>query len=123
MKHLPATLLAAFLLAVVVFGTVQFKKRRDLEQRTTLAVRILRSIYVRTPNQDLKIVYANAWHGNICLEYVVEDAREQGSIRYGVFEKDSKFVNYDLDQEGIEDRCNLAGIDLTYVAEKELISR
>jgi len=41
-------------------------------------------------------------------------------IRYAVFEKDSKFVNYDLDQEDIEDRCSMAGADLTDVAEKEL---
>jgi hypothetical protein len=31
------------------------------------------------------------------MEYVVDDARQQGLIRYAVFEKDSKFVNYDLD--------------------------
>jgi uncharacterized protein YjbI with pentapeptide repeats len=29
-------------------------------------------------------------------------------------------VNYDLGQEDIEDRCNIAGTDLTNVAEKEL---
>jgi hypothetical protein len=36
-----------------------------------------------------------------------------------VFEKDSKFVNYDLGQEDIEDRCSMAGVDLTNVAERE----
>jgi len=29
-------------------------------------------------------------------------------------------VNYDLSEEDIEDRCNMAGTDLTNVAEKEL---
>jgi hypothetical protein len=84
-------------------------------------VRILRSIYVRTPNQDLRIVFANAWQGNICLEYLVDDARKQSFIRYAVFEKDSKSeINYDMDQEDLGDSCNLAGVDLTNVAEKEL---
>jgi hypothetical protein len=55
------------------------------------------------------------------MEYLVDDAREQSFIRYAVFEKDSKFVNYDLGQEDVEDRCSIAGTtDLTKVAEKEL---
>ena len=54
------------------------------------------------------------------MEYVVDDAREQSFIRYAVFEKDSKFVNYDLDQKDIEDRCSMTGADLTKVVEKEL---
>jgi hypothetical protein len=62
----------------------------------------------------------NAWQGNVCMTYVVDDARAQSFIRYVVFEKDSKFVNYDLDQDDIEDRCSMAGVDLTKVAEKEL---
>jgi hypothetical protein len=57
--------------------------------------------------------------GNVCMEYVVDDAREKSFIRYAVFEKNSKFVNYDLGQEEIEDRCSMAGVDLTNVAEKE----
>jgi hypothetical protein len=64
-------------------------------------------------------VYANSWTGNVCMEYLVDDAREQSSIRYAVFEKNSKFVNYDLDLEDIEERCNMAGTDLTKIAEKE----
>jgi hypothetical protein len=67
----------------------------------------------------LRIVYANSWTGNVCVEYVVDDARQQSFIRYAVFEKDSKFVNYDLGQEDIEDRCSMAGVDLTNVAERE----
>ena len=66
------------------------------------------------------IVYANVWQGNVCMEYVVHDARERDSISYAVFEKNSKFVNYDLLQEDIEDRCSMAGVDLTNDAEKEL---
>jgi hypothetical protein len=54
------------------------------------------------------------------VEYVVDDSREQSFIRYAVFEKNSKFVNYDLGQEDIEDRCSMAGVDLRNVAEKEL---
>ena len=54
------------------------------------------------------------------MEYVVDDARQQSFIRYAVFEKNSKFVNYDLGQDDIEDRCSMAGVDLTNVAEKEL---
>ena len=73
-----------------------------------------------TPNQSLRIVYANSWTGNVCIEYVVDDARQQGLIRYAVFEKNSKFVNYDLGEEDLEDRCSMAGVDLTNVAEKEL---
>jgi hypothetical protein len=55
------------------------------------------------------------------MEYVVDDAREQSFIRFAVFERDSKFVIYDLGQEDIEDRCSMDGTtDLTNVAEKEL---
>jgi hypothetical protein len=54
------------------------------------------------------------------MEYVVDDARRQSLIRYAVFEKNSKFVNYDLNEDDIEDRCSMAGTDLTSVAEKEL---
>jgi hypothetical protein len=61
--------------------------------------------------------------GNVCIEYAVDDARKQSSIRYAIFEKDSKSVNYDLDQEELEDRCCMAGVDLTDVAEKELEDR
>jgi hypothetical protein len=64
-------------------------------------------------------VYMNAWQRNDCMEYVVDDARQQSFIRYAVFEKNSKLVNYDLGQEDIEDRCSMAGTDLTNVAEKE----
>ena len=46
------------------------------------------------------------------MEYVADDARQQSLIRYAVFEKDSKFVNYDLGQEDIEDRGSRAGVDL-----------
>jgi hypothetical protein len=42
------------------------------------------------------------------------------NVRYAAFEKNSAFVNYDLDEEDIEDRCSMAGKDLTSVAEKEL---
>jgi hypothetical protein len=98
----------------------QFKQRHDLEDRAVTAARTLREIYVLTPNQSLRIVYANSWTGNVCMEYVVDDARQQSLIRYAVFEKNSKFVNYDLGQEDIEDRCSMAGTDLTNVAEKEL---
>jgi hypothetical protein len=62
----------------------------------------------------------NAWQGNVFMEYVVDDALEQSFIRYAVFEKDSKFVNYDLSQEDLEERCSMAGTDLTKIAEKEL---
>ena len=54
------------------------------------------------------------------MEYVVDDARQQSFIRYAVFEKNSKFVNYDLDQEDIDDRCSTTGTELTNVAEREL---
>ena len=98
----------------------QVKQRHDFEERAVTAAHTLRNIYVLTPNQTLRIVYANSWTGNVCMEYVVDDARQQGLIRYAVFEKNSKFVNYDLGQEDIEDRCSMVGTDLTNIAEKEL---
>ena len=113
-------LLAIFFLGVGVFAAAEYKRQHDLENRAVTAVRILHSICVRTPNEDLQIVYANTWRGNVCVEYVFDDAREQSSIRFAVLEEGSKFLNYDLDQDDIEDRCNATGIDLTNVAEKEL---
>lgn len=113
------TLLIFFLVTGIPAG-FQFKQRHDLEGRAVTAARTLHGIYVLTPNQSLRIVYANSWTGNVCMEYVVDDAREQSLIRYAVFEKNSKFVNYDLNQDNIEDRCSMAGTDLTNVAEKEL---
>jgi hypothetical protein len=115
-----ATLLIFFLVTGIPAG-VQLKQRHDLEERAATAAHTLQNIYVLTPNQTLRIVYANSWAGNVCMEYVVDDAREQSFIRYAIFEKDSKFVNYDLGQEDIENRCSIAGVDLTNVAEKELI--
>lgn len=55
------------------------------------------------------------------MEYVVDDARERSFIKYAVFEKGTKFVNYDLDEVAIEDRRSVPGVDLTSVAEKELM--
>jgi hypothetical protein len=97
-----------------------FKERHDLEERAATAAHTLHNIYVLTPNQRLRIVCANSWQGNVCMEYVVDDARQQSFIRYAVFEKNSKFVNYDLDQEDIDDRCSMTGTELTNVAEREL---
>jgi hypothetical protein len=97
-----------------------FQLRHYPEKRSATTVHTLRNIYVLTPNQTLRIVYTNAWSGNVCMEYVVDDARQQSLIRYAAFEKNSKFVNYDLGQEDTEDRCSMAGTDLTNVAEKEL---
>jgi hypothetical protein len=57
------------------------------------------------------------------MEYLVDDAREQSSIRYAVLERDSKSVNFDLDQEDVRGRCGMAGLDLTNIAEKELRAR
>jgi hypothetical protein len=114
-----AILLIFFLMTGIPAG-VQFKQRHDLEERAVTAVRTLHEIYVLTPNQSLRIVYANSWTGNVWMEYVFDDARQQSLIRYAVFEKNSKFMNYDLDQDDIEDRCSMAGTDLTTVAEKEL---
>ena len=54
---------------------------------------------VLTDNQSLRIVYANSWHGNVCMEYLSSGARELGETRYAVLEKDSNLVNYDLDHE------------------------
>ena len=113
------TLLIFFLVTGIPAG-VHFKQRHDLEKRAVTAARTLHEIYVLTPNQSIRLVYMNAWQRNVCMEYVVDDARAQSFIRYAVFERDSKFVNYDLDQDDIEDRCGMAGTDLTNVAEKEL---
>ena len=107
-----ATLLIFFLVTGAL-ASVQFEQRRNLEQRSAIAVHTLHQIYVLTPNQTLEIVYANAWSGNVCVEYVVDDAREQSFIRYAVFEKNSAFVNYDLDEEDIHGKCSIAGVDLT----------
>jgi hypothetical protein len=116
--------LVIFFLATGIPAGVQLKQRHDLEDRAATAAHTLHEIYVLTPNQTLGIVYANAWSGNVCVEYVADDARQQSFIRYAVFEKNSKFVNYDLGQEDIENRCGLAGTtDLTNVAEKELKGR
>lgn len=109
-----------FFLATGIPAGVQLQQQHDLEERAAMAAHTLHEIYVLTPNQTLGIVYANAWQGNVCTEYVIDDAREQSFIRYAVFEKESKFVNYDLDQDDVEDRCNIAGTDLTNAAEKEL---
>jgi hypothetical protein len=77
-------------------ASVQFKQRHELEKRAATAAHTLHQIYVLTPNQTLGIVYANAWSGIVCVAYVIDDARQQRFIRYAVFEKNSKFVNYDL---------------------------
>jgi hypothetical protein len=114
-----AALLIFFLVTGIPAG-IQLKQRQDLEKRTVTAVRTLHGIYVLTPNQSLRIVYANSWTGNVCMAYVVDDARQQSLIRHAVFEKNSKCVNYDLGQEDIEERCSMAGADLTNVAEEEL---
>jgi hypothetical protein len=114
-----ATLLIFFLVTGIPTG-VQLKQRYDLEERAVVAARTLHEIYVLTPNQSLRIVYANSRRGNVCMEYVVDDARQQSLIRYAVFEKSSTLVNYDLGQEDIEDRCSMTGTDLTNIAEKEL---
>jgi hypothetical protein len=114
-----ATLLIFFLVTGIP-ASIQLKQHHDLEERAITAAHTLHKIYVVTPNQSFATVYVNAWQGNVCMEYVVDDAREQSFIRYAVFEKNSKFVNYDLGQEDIEDRCSLAGVDLTNVAKKEL---
>ena len=111
---------AIFFLVTGIPAGVQFKQRCDLEERATAAAHTLHHIYVLTLNQSLRIVYANSWMGNVCVEYVVDDARQQSFIRYAVFEKNSKFVNYDLSEEDIEDRCSMDGVDFTNVAEKEL---
>ena len=114
-----ATLLI-FFLVTGPHASLRFKQRHDLEGRAVTAARTLHEIYVLTPNQSLRIVYANSWTGNVCIEYLVDDARQESLIRYAVFEKNSKLVNYDLSEEEIEDRCSMAGTDLTNVAEKEL---
>ena len=36
------------------------------------------------------------------------------------FEKDSRFVNYNLGPGDLDSTCNMAGVDLTNVAEKQL---
>ena len=77
------------------------------------AVRTLRDIYVSTPSQSLQIVYASTSNGNVCMEYLTYDARELGEIRYTVFEKNAKFMNYDLAEGDIADRCSMTGVDLT----------
>jgi hypothetical protein len=117
--HVKAILLIFFLVTGIPAG-FQFKQRHDLEKRAVTAARTLHEIYVLTPNQSLRIVYANSWTGNVCMEYVVDDARGQSLISYAVFEKNSKFVNYDLGQEDIEDKCSMAGTDLTNIAEKQM---
>jgi hypothetical protein len=114
-----ATLLI-FFLVTGIFAGVQFKQRRNLEERAATAAHTLHHIYVLTPNQILRIVDANSWMANVCMEYVADDAREQSFIRYAVFEKNSKFVNYDLYQEDIEAKCSMAGVDLAKVMEEEL---
>lgn len=75
-----AALLIFFLVTGIPAG-VQFKERHDMEERAATAVRTLHNVYVLTANQSLRIVYVNAWRGNVCMEYVSQDAREQGSIR------------------------------------------
>jgi hypothetical protein len=80
-----ATLLIFFLVTGIRAG-FQFKQRHDLEERAATAVHTLHNIYVLTPNQSFATAYMNAWQGNICTEYVVDDAREQSFIRYAVFE-------------------------------------
>jgi len=75
-----ATLLIFFLVAGIAAG-VQFKQRHDLEERAATAAHTLPQIYVLTPSQNLRIVYTNSWMGNVCLEYVADDAREQSFRR------------------------------------------
>jgi hypothetical protein len=112
--------LLIFFLATGIFAATKFKQQHDLENHAVTAARTLRKIYEVTPNQSLRIVYANAWKGNVCMEYLVDDSREQSFTRFAVFEKDSKTVNYDLDQDDIEGRCSMTGVDLTNAADNEL---
>ena len=119
MKCLKYTLVI-FLAMVSVAAILQKVEQHDREKRTIVAVRTLHNIYVLTPSQSLKIVYANSWAGNTCLEYVTDDARQLSMIRFAVLEKDSQSINYDMDRDDLEGTCNMDGIDLTNVAEREL---
>lgn len=58
--------LLIFFLATGIPACVQLKQRHDLEERASKAMRTLQNIYVLTPNQSLRIVYANVWQGNVC---------------------------------------------------------
>lgn len=118
-KFVSATALLVIMATNVPAG-VQMEQRWELEERSSMAARTLQNIYVLTLHQSMRVVYANAWAGRVCIEYLTDDARSQPIIRYAVLEKNSKFVEFDLDEEDIVDRCNLAGIDLTEVAEREL---
>jgi len=114
-------ILSILLLATGIAAGTQLEHQHNLEERAKTAARTLRSIYALTPSESIRIVSAVAANsGNICLEYVEQDAREQSSIRYAVLEKGSKTVNYDLDQEDLEGRCSMSGVDLTNIAEEEL---
>ena len=113
-----ATLLIFFPLTGV--PAIQLKERHDMEECAATAGAILNNIYVLTPNQSRRIVYANSWMGNVCMEYVVDDAREQSLIGYAVFDKNPRFVNYDLERDDLESRCSMSGIDLTDVANRRL---
>lgn len=57
----------------------QFKRRHDLEERAATAAHTLHKIYVVTPNQSLRIVYANSWTGNVARvrRYVEEGEGER----------------------------------------------
>ena len=75
MPLLQKVLSAGSLLVIVTTGIsagVQLKHKRELEERATIAARILQNTYVLTPSQKVRIVYANAWQGNVCVEYVVD---------------------------------------------------
>ena len=120
MKHALAILLVGFLLAVCCSWCGPVQSAARLEERAATAARILHGTYALTASQTLRIVYMNSSVGNVCTEYVVDDARKQSFVKYAVFEKSSRFLNYDLDQDDIDDRCSTAGVDLTNVAEKEL---
>jgi hypothetical protein len=54
------TLLIFFLVTGIPAG-FQFKQRHDLEERATSTAHTRHNIYVLTPNQRLRIVYANSW--------------------------------------------------------------
>jgi len=60
---------------------------------------------------------------NLLLKSLGKGTKIHSLIRYAVLEKNSKSVNYDQDQGDLEDRCSMAGVDLTDVAEKELEDR
>jgi len=66
----------------------------------------------------------NAWQGNVCMEYVVDEARQQRSVRYDVFEKDDSSGDYpDELIDEVEARATISTLQRDELLKGEICNR